>query len=645
MRGCTLGESRGMTDRDLGMNRPITRRDFVGGVAAAIGGSAAWRWSEAGAPAASYQQRQVHADAYPPIRTGMRGSHEGSFEVAHRLRDGVRWDCPEVTGEHYDLIVVGGGLSGLAAAWFFREAVPTARILILDNHDDFGGHAKRNEFWHGDRMLLSHGGTENIQDLNRYSKAGRRLIGALGIDVERYPEFHDDQLYRSLGLRRSVFFDRETFGTDRVVVGEGHPSWREFLARTPLSDKAREDIARLYESDVDYLEDLSPKDKVEFLQRTSYEKFLLETVKIGPEAVSFVERSATWAIGLDAISAWVATDSGWAGTGGLGLGDHGSNGAVPSEEALYFQFPDGNASVARLLVRSLVPDVAPGSTMEDVVAARFDYSALDAGDSPVRIRLDSTAVNVRHRGDPNSADEVEVTYVRGDRAYRVRGGQCVLACYNAVIPHICDELPAAQKEALSHAVKAPLIYTNVLIRNWSAFAGLGIRRARCPGSYFESVNLTEPLTIGDYRHARTPDEPIVVRLFRAPLDPRTRGLPAPEQWRAARAELLNTTFETFEYKIRDQLRRILSAGGFDPARDIEAITVNRWPHGYAYGHDPETGRMAWMLDELPPERSPWLAARKPFGRLAIANSDAVADAMTEGAFRAAHLAIEALVTQ
>ena len=175
-----------MTDRDLGMNRPITRRDFVGGVAVAISGSMAWRWSEAGAPAASYEQRHVHADTYPPIRTGMRGSHEGSYEVAHRLRDGDRWDSPEESGEQYDLIVVGGGLSGLAAAWYFREAVPAARILILDNHDDFGGHAKRNEFWHGDRMLLSFGGTENIEDLNRYSKAGRRLIEALGIDVERY---------------------------------------------------------------------------------------------------------------------------------------------------------------------------------------------------------------------------------------------------------------------------------------------------------------------------------------------------------------------------------------------------------------------------------------------------------------------------
>jgi len=240
-----------MTDRDPGMNRPITRRDFVGGVAVAISGSAAWQWSEATVPAASSQHGQVHPDAYPPVRTGMRGSHQGSYEVAHKLRGGARWDSPEETGEHYDLIVVGGGLSGLAAAWFFREAEPDARILILDNHDDFGGHAKRNEFWHGDRMLLSHGGTINISNLNSYGSAARRLIGALGIEVERYPEFHDTELYRSLGLNRSVFFDRETFGEDQLAVGEGQPSWREFLAKTPLSDTASEEIVRLYESDID----------------------------------------------------------------------------------------------------------------------------------------------------------------------------------------------------------------------------------------------------------------------------------------------------------------------------------------------------------------------------------------------------------
>ena len=629
-------------DLDLGMHREITRRDFVSGMSIGLSGSLALPWAQTDAlasPLGPGATLEAMAAAYPPTRTGMRGSHEGSYEVAHQLRDGMRWDNPEDTGERYDLIVVGGGISGLAAAWYYREAVPGARILILDNHDDFGGHAKRNEFWHEGQMYLSHGGTIFIGNQNRYSAPCQRLIRGIGIDVSRYSEFIDDNLYSALGLKDSVFFNRETFGTDQLLLSEGEPSWRDFVARTPLSERAREDIVRLHESEVDYLEHLSLEEKVEYLQRTSYEDFLLQAVKISPEAIAFLESSNGWAIGFDCISAWTSAGSS-PGTTGLELGNVGWSSGGGGGIAI--QFPDGNASLARLLVRSLVPDVAPGRTMEDVVAAKFDYGQLDRSGSDARIRLDSTAVKVRHLGDSRTAEEVEVTYVRAGRAARVRGSQCVLACYNAVIPHICDELPELQKQALSQALKAPLVYTNVLIRNWTAFQKLGTHAARCPGSYFDDINLKPPINMGGYRHSSTPDEPTVVRMYRAPLMPEARGLSAAEQWKAARQGLTVTTFETFEREIRDQLSRILSAGGFDPARDIKAITVNRWPHGYAYGHDPDTGQVSWSLDELPPERRPWLVARQPFGRIAIANSDAMADAMSEGAIGAAHLAVEAL---
>ncbi len=611
------------------MNRSITRRDFVGGVAVAISGSLAWKFSAAQAP----------TDGYPPTLTGMRGSHEGSFEVAHRMRDGARWDDPEDTREYYDLVVVGAGLSGLAAAWYYRESTPDARILILDNHDDFGGHAKRNEFWLDDRMLLSHGGTEDISDLRRYSDSGRRLLASIGIDVARYADFHDESVYGALGLQRGTFLNKETFGRDKLLARTGQPSWRDYFAQAPLSETARQDLVRLYESDVDYLERLSLVEKLEFVRKTSYEKFLLEYAGIGAEALSYVWECVTWAIGLDAISTWVAIGEGWPGTAALGVADYVEPGAVQTGESQFCHFPDGNASITRLLVRSLVPNVARGNTLDDIVTARFNYAALDSCDSAVRVRLNSTAVNVRHRGDPATAQEVAITYVRGERAYQVLAGRCIMASYNTAIPYICDELPAAQKEALSLAAKAPLVYTNVLLRDWTAFARLGINGVRCPGSYFQSVRLTEPVNIGDYRHSSKPEEPVVLRLRRAPLDPALRGQSPLVQWRAGRAELLTTTFETFEEQIRDQLGRMLSAGGFDPARDIEAITVNRWPHGYAYGHDPDTGQFAWMLDELPPERSPWVTARKTFGRIAIANSDAMADAMTEGAFKAAELAV------
>ena len=628
-------------DRDLGMHREINRRDFVSGVSVALSGSLTFPWAQASAlanPAASGGVSQALADTYPPIRTGLRGSHDGSYEVAHQLVKGMRWDNAEETGELYDLVVVGGGLSGLAAAWFYQEAVPGARILILDNHDDFGGHAKRNEFRLDGRMFLSNGGTVFISNLNEYGEGAQRLIRGIGIDVSRYSEFVDSDLYSSLGLRRSVFFDRETFGSDRLLVGEGRPSWREFLARAPLSETARDDLVRLHEPNIDYLAHLSLEEKVEFLRNTSYEDFLLKVAKVGREAISFLETSGGWTIGLDGVPAGLVAGN-WPGTTGLGLGDDDESADDDREERAFFQFPDGNASIARLIVRSLIPEVAPGSTMEDIVDAPFDYGKLDREGSAVRVRLESTAVRVGHRGDRRTAEEVDVTYVRHGHARRVRAGRCVLACYNAVIPSMCEELPDPQKHALSNALKSPLIYTNVLIRNWTALAKLGVSRVRCPGSYFESVNVQRPISIGSYRHASTPDEPMVLRMSRIPLAPEARGRSVPEQWKAARRGLLATTFETFERKIRDQLGRILSAGGFEPARDIAAITVNRWPHGYAYGQDSKTGEVAWRPDDLPPERRPWLVARQPFGRIAIANSDAGAWAMTEVAIGEAHRAV------
>ena len=619
------------------MDRSITRRDFLNGVGLAVTGSllgTGWLAGSGSWTLASEKRADLY---YPPALTGIRGSHKGSFEVAHALRDGG----PEIfgaatdTGESFDLVVVGGGISGLAAAHFFRKAAGRrSKILILDNHDDFGGHAKRNEFRSGNRMLLMNGGTINIEDFGEYGEAAQGLIRELGIDVERYPEFVEEDLYSSLGMNPGVFFDKETFGVDRLAVRERELGWKKFLDRTPLSARARKDIARLYEGRVDYLPDLSLGEKRATLERMSYLKFLTDVVKVHEDAIPFFQAwsNTYWAIGIDALPAWAGRYSGYPGLQGMGFPER-------TGKRQYFRFPDGNASIARLLVRKMIPSVAPGTSMEGIVTARFDYSQLDRDSAPVRIRLNSTGVQVRHVGDGPKREAVEVTYVRTGEAQRVRGRYCVLACYNAMIPYLCPELPEPQKKALSYALKAPLVYTQVLIRNWKSFERLGLERTYCPGGYHSSVRLSDPVSIGTYRCSRTPEEPMVLQLTRIPLTP---GLPAPEQWRKGRLELVTTTFEEFERKIRDQLGRILSAGGFDPARDIEAITVNRWPHGYAYGYDPSTGEVNFS-GEWPEEKRTWLRARRPHGRIAIANSDAAANAMTEGAIGEAHRAVEQIL--
>jgi spermidine dehydrogenase len=287
-----------------------------------------------------------------------------------------------------------------------------------------------------------------------------------------------------------------------------------------------------------------------------------------------------------------------------------------------------------LLVRRMIPEVAPGNSMQDIVTARFDYSQLDREDAAVRLRLNATAVNVRHLGDVGTARQVEITYVQGGKARRVRARHSVLACYHAIIPHLCPELPEAQRAALGGTIRMPLVSVNVLLRNWKAFEKLGIYAAYCPGSYFSDMRLTYPLRFADYASSRSPDEPITVHLYRIPLP--AGGQPAAEQFRAGRYELLGTTFETFERNIRAQLAAMLGGGGFDPGQDIAAITVNRWPHGYAVGYDYDKQQMNYFNEPWPDDRKMWLTGRQGYGRIAIANSDAAAMAMTEAAIAQAY---------
>ncbi len=647
------------TDRSLGMDREISRRDFMNGVAMAAGTLVVPKWASAFDQELAPEQA---ADYYPPTRTGMRGSHEGSFEVAHSLRDRRPVDVSSAqrTGESYDLVVVGGGLSGLAAAhYFLKNAGRTASVLVLDNHDDFGGHAKRNEFHHNGKMLALNGGTLNIESPLRYNLWARQLLEEIGVDLDRYVKANttNGQLYRSFGLRGAQFFDKETWGADRLVVRDAAAApgrgarggyTAQYVAQLPLSDRARADLRRLVDpKQPDYMPGLSSTDKKERLARMSYESFLLDVAQVDKQVLWFFMTTGRgfFCVGADQTPALFAWEMGSPGFDGLNLeptpegvladlpgGHHGRQRAAGGGGSIHF--PDGNATVARLLVRWLIPDAVPGKTQEDQATARVDYAKLDRPGQPGRIRLNSTVVSVRHDGDPGAAKEVLVTYNRGGKLYDVRGRAVVMACWNMFIPYLVPDLPQAQKEALAYGVKGPLVYTSIALTNWRAFQKLGISNVSAPTMYHESVGLTEAADLGELHHARTPDEPIALHLTRTPCAP---GKPRKEQHRIGRADLLSTTFETFERSIRDQLSRILSPGGFEPARDIIAITVNRWPHGYAYTYNSLTDPMEWVFTST--NERPCVAARQPFGLITIANSDAAASPHTDAAFLEAHRAV------
>jgi spermidine dehydrogenase len=637
------------TDHELGMDRNIPRRDFIQGalagalvaMTAPLGSAVALEAGGAGGAAAA----QDTPGYYPPLLTGMRGSHPGSFEAAHALRDGVKQNPGIDTGETYDLIVVGGGISGLAAAHFFRaQTINAGRILILDNHDDFGGHAKRNEFSLSGKMQLLNGGTLSIESPRPYSPVADKLIKGLGIDVAalsrktEHLKFYDD-----LGLKRGVYFDRETFGTDKLVTDFSHKHLAKFLAESPLSERARRDVSRIEAGAEDFLPGMSSADKKLHLSKISYQIFLREVVHADEGAIAFYQARTHgwWGVGIDAVSALDCWGIGMPGFKGMHLepGSIARMGYTPAgfadtggSESLHF--PDGNATVARLLVRDLIPKAVPGNSAEDVVTARVDYGRLDSKENPVRLRLSSMVTRVLHTGDPKTARQVAVTYVRDGKAYSARANGCVLASWNMMIPYLCPELPAAQKAALHDLVKTPLVYTSVALRNWRSFHKLGIHGVYAPGCYHTNVSLNPNVDIGTYRSPTKPDEPILVHMTRTPCKP---GLSEHDQNKAGRAELLATTFETFERNIRSQLARTLSAGGFDPAEDIQAITVNRWPHGYAPEFNP------LFEPELPAEQWPNVVGRARFGRIVIANSDAGRAAYTDSAIDQAHRAVSELL--
>jgi len=312
----------------------------------------------------------------------------------------------------------------------------------------------------------------------------------LQIDVTSFPKYMVRDLYRSQGLKPSIFFDKETFGVDRLVVnptpagGETreHPdtsseAWKKFLAEAPLHEQAKRDFKRIHEEKKDHFPGLTSDEKKARLARISYAKYLTDVVGVSDEIVKLYQAfpHPLFGVGIDAVPAQDAWGFKLPGFAGLDLDPAPGKGmnrdAIPNEEAekYFFHFPDGNASIARLIVRKLIPEAIPGNSVADVVTAKANYSKLDESSSPLRIRLNSTVVRVKHLGDPVAAKEVEIAYVKGGKLQTVRAANCILACWHVVIPYICEELPDKQKEALSSAQKVPLLYTNVALRNWTSF--------------------------------------------------------------------------------------------------------------------------------------------------------------------------------
>ncbi len=629
--------------------RIVNRRDFLNGCALGIAAGTSLTPVEAIAQGL-LDQRALPADYYPPVLQGMRGSHDGSFEVAHAMRDGSAWSAGDAGDGAYDLVVVGGGISGLAAAYFYRKRHgPDARILILDNHDDIGGHAKRNEFCQDGRMHLVNGGTLNVEAPSQYSTVAAGLLWELGIDRNRYFERNADRWshYESMGMSSGFFFDKETFGGDKLVPGYSKIPAGEFAAQSPFSESVRRDMVRLYDSKKDYLPGLSADEKRQKLAHMSDSDYAIKVVKCHPDVVKLFDPQGLLVTSIDSVPAIYCREMGYPGFDGLGLADispdqlysepggqHGRENQARAQSGdpdMYF--PDGNATITRLLVRALIPDAVPGKSMEDVITSRVNYSLLDRDENKVRVRLNSPVVQVKNLAD----GRVQTSYVSHGDACSVMSGASVLACWNSVIPYLCEEIPQAQKEALAYGAKAPLVYTNVLLSNWRSLVDARVSYVTAPGSFHQGLGLQASLAMGDYRTSRSPDDPIVLRMSAYFYSP---GMSRRDQHRAGRKQLLNTSFDSFEYNIRDQLSRILGPTGFDEEHDILGIIVNRWPHGYTYSYNSLFEPDEWAFTSSPDR--PAVKARQSVGRISIANADAAASPHTDAAINEAYRAVSEL---
>lgn len=615
----------------------ITRRDFLNGAALTIA---------TGLSPAELLGAASGSSSYPPALGEMRGTADATYLAAHALRDGRKFPIGSLPVEDtVDLVIVGAGISGLAAAYYFLQRNRTARILILDNNDDFGGHARRCEMRVDGKLIIGYGGSEAIQSPGLlWSEGALALLKDLRVDLKRFETAFDRGLYPGLGLSRGILFTKESFGVDKLVTGDPTRMVADdipadklnartpaaFIGDFPLPAASREKLIALYTQPRDVLPGKSVEEKLEFLGAISYRDFLTKHWGLDDAAANvFQKRSHDFfAIGIDGVPAIDAAGTGYPGFSGLKLPEDPEVQAEMDEPYIY-HFPDGNASIARLLVRRLIPGVAPGSTMEDIVTAPFDYSRLDDSSSKIRLRLSSTVVGL----GTAAGGKVDVGYMHNGVLRRVQARNAIHAGYSSMLPYMMTQLNKPQNDALSACVKAPLVYVKVAVRNWQPWAKAGVHEVTNPMGFFSRIKLDYPVSLGQYRFPKSPGEPIGLHLVHVPT-PGNTGMDQRAAFRAGRMALIQTTYQQFERNVIDELTRILGPAGFDAKRDIAAISVYRWGHGYAYGFN--------SLYDKEQEPEVPVVAHQRVGNIAIANSDAAWDAYAHAAIDEAARAVSDL---
>ena len=591
-------------DDKLGMDTGITRRDYLNSTLLASGGLLL--------SGACPMELLAESDWNGYGGVGEYSNSNGNtYEVmteAHKIRDRVfeplPADVPD-TGEQYDCVVVGGGISGLAAALFFtREAGRAKTCLVLENHPIFGGEAKGNEFLVDGQTVIAHQGSAMYFPpfAGTFLSEFYQSIGigpdpfpyqtwsgkdpALAVAKTPYPE----------GGSNSGFFFGPRFGkTSGMWLTD---PWGKQLAGAPISDKARRELLKMQSGAAEFQPPKQHGDEISRrLDSMTFEQHLMEKFELSRETVrTFLSPVSGGGSGLgaDALSAYA---------------DYAADVLLPWDHEKGVQmFPGGNAGVARHIVKSLIPDAIPGpGTLASVAKTPVDFSALDRSGGAARIRLRTTVISVQHDGGV-----VKVVYTREGKLQSVRARSVIVAGGSWTAKHIVKDLPATHREAYAQFYRAPCLMANVAVRNWRFLYKLGISECQ----WFEGIGnytaVRKLATFGAVSPTLGPDSPVVLTLKILFSNPE---LPIGEQVTRGRAELIGTPFRGYEQRIREQFTLMFGGLGFDARRDIAGIILNRWGHaylsaqpGFFFGKDGKPG---------PGE----VLRATPFGRISFANSD------------------------
>jgi spermidine dehydrogenase len=601
------------------METSMTRRDFLGSALLASGSALL-----GGITPAELLAQKDDFTGYGGVGdySNANGNTLDVLNAGHAIRDRVYESLPKDiidTKEIYDCVIIGGGISGLAAALFFqRSAGPGMKCLIVENHPIFGGEAKQNEFLVEGKRLIAHQGSAIYQI--------------------QYPHSFLASFYESIGLRTPQLTYQSWAGPDAEFP----------LSKTPYQATGLQHGqygfwfgAKFNQKPGMWLTDplgkkldgapVSNATRLEWLRWLKGEEVggtKFEHPKVEGDAISryldsitleqhYIER---FDLSRETIRTFLSPVEG----GGAGLGPDALSAysdyafemlhPLPEERGGSDQmFPGGNATIARLMLKSLVPGAIYGPhSVEGVCRNRVNFAALDTAGTAVRIRLSSTVVHVEHDGEAGKAGTVSIAYAKKGQLYRVKARSVVMAGGCWTTKHIVKDLPQTQRQAYAQFYRSPCMMVNVAVRNWRFLYKMGMSGCRWfegLGNYLEvckqALTGVEAPTIG-------PDSPIVLSLKVLYSYP---GSSTEEQGNRGRAELLATSFRDYERQVREQFSEMFARAGFDARRDIAGIILNRWGHAYL---SPQPG-FFFGTGGQPAAREILRCA--PFGRIVFANTD------------------------